>query len=87
MLRKKVEEKSVIWRILSAPKYVIMNLKINNFKDNKLINNNKKYSPYFSGMHINLNVHVCTKINIFIFYKVGLGAIATHSAPGIQRNL
>ena len=46
MLRKKMKKKSVIWRIprtqntgseriLSAPKYVIMNLKINNFKDDK----------------------------------------------------
>ena len=29
------DKNSMIWRILSVPKYVIMNLKINNFKDKK----------------------------------------------------
>ena len=32
---KMFDKHGVIWRILSVPKYVIMNLKINNFKDNK----------------------------------------------------
>ena len=58
-----------------VPKYVITNLKINNFKDNK--STRKRYFRIFSQM--NINEHVSTKINIFRIDKGGL-------APRRRRN-
>ena len=61
----KNDKNGAIWCILSVPKYVIMNLKINNFKDNK--STPKTIRIILSD--INLDVHFSTKVNIFTFYK------------------
>ena len=55
-----------ICRILSVPKYVIINLKINNFKDNISTIIIKK-SPYLSPILIQMSMSICT------FEKGGLG--------------
>ena len=58
------------WCIMSFPKCIVINLKINNFKDNK--STTKR-----SFRHIFLQYHsaeyVSTKINTFAFYKGGSG--------------
>ena len=57
------DKNGAIWYILGVPKYVIINLKITNFKDNK--------STTTKIMrHIFSHVHVSTTINTITFYKV-----------------
>ena len=62
---EKNDKNGAIWCILSVPKNVIMNLKINNFKDNKSTTTKSICQKY-------LDVHFCTKVNIFTFNKGGL---------------
>ena len=62
--RGKNHKNGAIWCILSVPKYVIMNLKITNFKDDE---STTKIIRIFSN--INPDVHASTKINTFTFYK------------------
>ena len=52
------------WCILSVPKYVIINLKIHNFYDNK------STTPFCAIIFskINPDAHVSTKNNAFTFY-------------------
>ena len=61
------------WCILSVPKYVMINLKLINFKDKKSTATKIicVFSPIFN---------VSTKINTFTFYKGGPGAKA-HQRP------
>ena len=63
----KNDKNGASWSILSVPKYVIMNLKMNNFKDNKSTTTTKIFAIILSN--INLYEHVITKVNILIFYK------------------
>ena len=61
------DKNGAIWCILSVPKLVIINLKINIFLDNQLP---KFCATYFS--EINPDAHFGTKINTYTFYKGGL---------------
>ena len=61
-----------IWCILSAPKYVIINLQTNIFR---IINRHQKLCATFFSK-INPDAHVSTEINTFIFYNGGLGTLA-----------
>ena len=63
-----------ICRILSVPKYVIINLKINNFKDNISTIIIKK-SPYLSPILIQMSMSICT------FEKGGLGGAIAPQKP------
>ena len=51
------KKKGGIWRILSVPKYVIINLKINNFNYSKFTII-KKYSAYLSQISIQMSMLV-----------------------------
>ena len=68
--RKNMIKNGAIWRSLNVPKYVIMNLKINKFKDTKSTTT-KLFPIILSNTH--LDVHVGTKVNIFTCYNGGLG--------------
>ena len=61
---EKNDKNGAIWCILSVPKYVIINIKINNFLDNKTTT--QILCHIFSK--INPDAHVSTKINTFTFY-------------------
>ena len=61
------DKNGAICSILSVPKYLNINLKINNFKDNKSTTNQIIFAIFFSK--INQDAHVSTKINTFKFYK------------------
>ena len=59
-----------IWCILYIPKHVIINLKINNVKDNKL----KLLTIFFSNIKTKVFADIVKKISTnFAFYKWGLG--------------
>ena len=58
---EKMIKSGEIWCIISVPKYVIINLKINDFKDNK--STTQILCHLFSK--INPDAHVSTKINTF----------------------
>ena len=60
-----------IWCILSIPKHVIINLKINNVKDNKL--KKKLLTIFFSNIKTKVFADIVKKISTFAFYKWGLG--------------
>ena len=49
---------------MNVPKYVSINLKINNFKDNK---STKTFFFAILFSHINLDVQCSTKVNMFTF--------------------
>ena len=72
---KMFDKNGAIWCILSAPKYVIINLKINNFLDNK--STTQICAIFFSK--INPNAYNNTKINTFTFYRGMWGTIAPRS--------
>ena len=63
------DKNGVIGAILDVPKYVIISLKINNFKGK---NQQENLIAIFLSP-INLDEHASTKINIFRIYKGGLG--------------
>ena len=72
-----------IWCILSVPKYVIINLKINNFR---IIN---QQHPKFCAIcfsKINPDAHVSTKMNAITYNKKGGGVLGA-IAPESQRNV
>ena len=73
--REKKYKNGLIWYNLGVLKYVIANLKIEIFKDNKSM-------PYFLSKS-NLDEHLSTKLDTFSIYKVGLGA----SPPQAEENL
>ena len=73
--RKKNDKNGASSCILSVPKYVIINLKIDNKSTTQIL------CLFFSK--INPNAHVSTKINTFTFYEGLWGA----TAPGSQRNV
>ena len=74
------DKNGAIWCILSVPKYVIMNIKINTFKVNKLITT-QFIHPRLSN--INPELHISTIINLFILNN-GVGGATGHR---ILRNL
>ena len=74
----KFDKNGGVWCILSVPKIVIINLKINPFFT---INKKPKFCAIFISK-INPDAHFGTKINTFTFYKGGGGLIALRS----QRN-
>ena len=61
----KFDKNGAVWCILSVPKLVIINLKINIFFENK--STTKFCAIFFSK--INSYGHFGTKINTFTFYK------------------
>ena len=67
--RKVFDKIGAIWCILSVPKIVIINLKINIFF---IINQQPKFCATFFSK-INPDAHFGTKINTFTFYKGDLG--------------
>ena len=69
--RKILDKNGAIWCNLGLPKYVITNLKINNFKEKRKPTKNE-IAIFLSN--INLDEDVSTKINTFQIYKGGLGA-------------
>ena len=81
-LPEKNDKNGAIWCILSVPKYVIINLKINNFF---IINQQPKFCDVFFSK-INPDAHVSTKIDTFIFYKGVWGGGGGAIAPRSQRN-
>ena len=67
-VRGKIDKNGAIWCILSVPKLVIINLKVNIFLDNK--STTKIFCAIFFSK-INPDAHFGTKINTFTFYKGG----------------
>ena len=65
MLPGKNDTNGAIWCIMSVPKHVTINLKINNFN---ITNQQPKFCAIFFSM-INPDAHVSTKINALIYYK------------------
>ena len=61
---KTFDKNGAIWCILSAPKYVIINRKINHFKDNKSTMT-KNYSPHFSPQSIQIRMLVWKWIQLY----------------------
>ena len=68
MLPRKNDKICAIWCYLSVPKYVIINLDINNFR---IINQQPKFCAIFF-LQDQSRSDVSTKINTFTFYE-GLG--------------
>ena len=66
---KKFDKNGAVWCILSVPKLVIINLKINIFL---IINQQPKFCAIFFSK-INPDAHFGTKINTFTFYNGGGG--------------
>ena len=67
-VREYFDKNGAIWCILSVPKYVIINLKINNFKDNKSTTTKQSIRNIFSNIiqmcmsvHKQIHVHVTTE--------------------------
>ena len=81
----KFDKNGAFWCILSVPKLVIINLKINIFLENQ----QPKFCTIFFSK-INPDAHFGTKINTYTFYKVDLGAISIFNiliALRSQRNV
>ena len=78
-----IKKNGAIWRILSVPKYVIMNLKINKFK-NTNSTTTKLFAIILSNTH--LDVHVGTKVNIFTCYTGVLGDTPSESIDFFKSN-
>ena len=84
MLRKTHDKHGAIWCILGVPKYLIINLKISNFK---IMNQQqpKSFAIFFSK--INPDAHVSTKMITLIIYKRVCGATAPRSQKKKKKSL
>ena len=83
-VRGKFDKNGAVWCILSVPKLVIINLKINIFF---IINQQPKFCAIFFSK-INPDGHFGTKINTFTFYKGdrgGGGLIALRSQRYVKK--
>ena len=77
----KIDKNGAIWCILSVPKLVIINLKVNIFW---IINQQLKFICAIFFSKINPDAHFGTKINTFTFYKGdrgGGGGGNSHQKP------
>ena len=86
MLRgpEKTDKKDGVWSFHSVPNYVIIILKINNFKDNK---SRPSTIIRHSFLQYKCICASCTKVDTFTFYKASLGVIAPQKAKKLKKKI